>query len=101
MSEAAKRTLRTVLQTAVGLCVLLPAVVGAAGLPDTLPWVAGALAVAAGVTRVMALPAVQSLLPGWLRTDTPPNDDAALLSLVQRDPETRAPETRDAEGRDV
>ncbi len=47
MSEAAKRTLRTVLQTAVGLCVLLPTVVDAAGVPDTLPWVAAALAVAA------------------------------------------------------
>ncbi|MCX4764309.1 hypothetical protein OG562_25785 [Streptomyces sp. NBC_01275] len=89
MSEAAKRTLRTVLQTAVGLCVLLPTVVDAAGLPDTLPWVAGALAVAAGVTRIMALPAVQALLPGWLRTDTPPNGDTALLSLAGQDTERR------------
>ncbi|WP_037680479.1 hypothetical protein [Streptomyces griseus] len=71
MSEAAKRTLRTVVQTAVGLCVLLPAVVGAVGVPETLPWVAGALAVAAGVTRAMALPAVQAALPSWLRTSTP------------------------------
>ena len=85
MSEAAKRTLRTVVQTAAGLCVLLPAVVDAAGVPDTLPWAAGALAVAAGVTRVMALPAVQALLPGWLRTDAPANGDAALLSLADRD----------------
>jgi hypothetical protein len=68
MSEAAKRTLRTVVQTAVGLCVLLPTVVEAAGVSGTIPWVAGALAVAAGVTRVMALPAVQALLPAWLRT---------------------------------
>ncbi|MGW4890120.1 hypothetical protein [Streptomyces murinus] len=35
-----------------------------------LPWTPAALAVSAGVTRVMALPAVQALLPGWLRTDT-------------------------------
>ena len=89
MSEAAKRTLRTVLQTAVGLCVLLPTVVDAAGIPDTLPWVAGALAVAAGVTRVMALPAVQNVLPSWLRTDAPPNDDAALLSLADAPAERR------------
>ncbi|MFF5144038.1 hypothetical protein ACFY6U_30650 [Streptomyces sp. NPDC013157] len=87
MSEAAKRTLRTVVQTAVGLCVLLPAVVDAAGIPDTLPWVAGALAVAAGVTRVMAVPAVQALLPAWLRTDTPANADAALLSLARTEPD--------------
>ncbi|MFB7498456.1 hypothetical protein ACFC09_27850 [Streptomyces sp. NPDC056161] len=70
MSEAAKRTLRTVVQTAVGLCVLLPTVVRAAGIPDTLPWAAGALAVAAAVTRAMAEPAVQALLPSWLRTDS-------------------------------
>ena len=68
MSGAAKRTLRTVVQTAVGLCVLLPTVVDAAGVSETIPWVAGALAVAAGVARVMALPAVEALLPVWLRT---------------------------------
>ncbi|MFF5299042.1 hypothetical protein ACFY5F_06725 [Streptomyces sp. NPDC013161] len=87
MSEAAKRTLRTVLQTAVGLCVLLPAVVDAAGVPDTLPWVAAALAAAAAVTRVMALPAVQALLPSWLRTDGPAAGDGALLKLVKAEPE--------------
>ncbi|MEU0969427.1 hypothetical protein ABZ357_29980 [Streptomyces sp. NPDC005917] len=68
MSEAARRTLRTVAQTPVGLCVLLPTVVDAAGIPAALPWVAVTLAVAAGVTRVMAVPAVQALLPSWLRT---------------------------------
>ncbi|MFG2960015.1 hypothetical protein ACGF5O_40620 [Streptomyces sp. NPDC048291] len=68
MTEPTRRTLRTVVQTAVGLCVLLPAVVDAAGIPDTLPWAAGALAVAAAVTRAMAVPAVQALLPSWLRT---------------------------------
>lgn len=68
MTEAAKHTARTVVQTAVGIAVVLPAIVDAAGLPETLPWVAGALAVAGALTRVMALPAVQRLLPGWLRT---------------------------------
>ncbi|CAL9529747.1 hypothetical protein [Streptomyces sp. enrichment culture] len=72
MSEAAKRTLRTVLQTTVALCVLLPSVVAAAGIPATLPWAAGALAAAAAVTRVMAVPAVQNLLPPWLRTSAEP-----------------------------
>lgn len=69
MSDAAKRTLRTLLQTAVGLAVALPAIVDASGIPASLPWVAGALAVAGGLARVMALPAVQALLPGWLRTE--------------------------------
>lgn len=68
--DSTKRTARTVLQTALGIAVLLPVIVDAAGIPETLPWVAGALAVAGGVTRVMAVPAVQALLPSWLRTDT-------------------------------
>ncbi len=71
MSDASKRTARTVLQSAVGIAVVLPAVVSASGIPEALPWVAGALAVAGGFARVMALPAVQSLLPRWLRTDEP------------------------------
>ncbi|MEU5402655.1 hypothetical protein [Streptomyces sp. NPDC005963] len=69
MSEAAKRTARTVLQSAIGIAVALPAIVDASGLPAALPWVAGALAVAAAVTRVMALHSVQRLLPSWLRSE--------------------------------
>ncbi|WP_282697392.1 hypothetical protein [Streptomyces sp. CC208A] len=69
MSDAAKRTARTILQTALGIAVVLPAVVEAASIPAALPWVAGALAVAGAITRVMALPGVQALLPPWLRTD--------------------------------
>lgn len=71
MSDAAKRTARTILQSAVGIAVVLPAIVDASGIPETLPWVAGALAAAGALTRVMALPAVQTLLPRWLRTDEP------------------------------
>ncbi|MFF7295299.1 hypothetical protein [Streptomyces sp. NPDC008265] len=62
MTPAAKRSVRTVVQTAVALAVALPAIVGAAGIPDTLPWVAGALAAAGGLARVMALPVVEALL---------------------------------------
>ncbi|GAA2915963.1 hypothetical protein GCM10020221_09700 [Streptomyces thioluteus] len=69
MTDETKRTLRTILQTAVALAVALPAIVEASGIPASLPWAAGALAVAGGLARVMALPAVQNLLPGWLRTD--------------------------------
>ncbi|MEU4272982.1 hypothetical protein [Streptomyces sp. NPDC026092] len=75
MSENTKRTVRTVLQSAVGIAVVLPAIVDASGLPATLPWVAGALAVAAALTRVMAVPAVQHLLPSWLRTTPGAADD--------------------------
>lgn len=72
MKDSTKRTIRTVLQTGVGFAVALPAIVGASGIPETLPWVAGALAVAGGLARVMALPSVQALLPAWLRTTAPP-----------------------------
>ncbi|WKV74212.1 hypothetical protein AW27_023510 [Streptomyces sp. PCS3-D2] len=75
MKDTTKRTARTMLQTGLGLAVALPAIVDASGIPEALPWVAGALAVAGGLARVMALPSVQQLLPGWLRTADP--DDAA------------------------
>jgi hypothetical protein len=67
--DSTKRTLRTILQTTLGIAAVLPAVVGASGIPQALPWVAGALAIAGGITRIMAVPAVQALLPSWLRTD--------------------------------
>lgn len=70
MKDSTKRTVRTVLQTTVGVAVALPGIVDASGVPASLPWVAGALAVAGGLARVMALPSVQGLLPSWLRTDT-------------------------------
>ncbi|MFD9319278.1 hypothetical protein ACFU6S_03435 [Streptomyces sp. NPDC057456] len=69
MKDTTKRTIRTVVQTALGIAVLLPAIVGASGIPEALPWVAGSLAVAGGFARVMAVPGVQQLLPAWLRTD--------------------------------
>ncbi|MFB7454705.1 MULTISPECIES: hypothetical protein [unclassified Streptomyces] len=77
MSDAAKRTARTVLQSAVGIAVVLPAIVDASGIPATLPWVAGALAVAGGLARVMALDLVQNLLPSWLRPTRGGADDRA------------------------
>ncbi|WP_329099598.1 hypothetical protein [Streptomyces sp. NBC_01439] len=86
MSEAGKRTLRTVLQSALAIAVLLPATVDASGIPATLPWVATALAAAGVLTRVMAVPGVQALLPGWLRTEQPYDADRELRVLLARDP---------------
>lgn len=71
MSPEDKRAARTVLQAAVGLALALPLIVQASGIPESLPWVGGALAVAGGFARIMALPKVQALLPRWLRTDAP------------------------------
>lgn len=72
MSPAAIRSLRTVLQTAVGIAVALPALVESGALPRSLPWVGAALAVSGLLSRAMALPAVQALLPAWLSTPEPP-----------------------------
>ncbi|WP_228386686.1 hypothetical protein, partial [Streptomyces katsurahamanus] len=49
-------------QTGVALAAALPGIVAASGVPETLPWVASALAIAGGAARVMALPAVEQLL---------------------------------------
>ena len=68
MTDAFRRTARTVLQVVLGLAAGLPALVHTAGLPSALPGLGIALAVAAAVTRVMALPLVDQLLPSWLRT---------------------------------
>ena len=54
--------IRTGFQALVSLCAMLPLLVGASGLDEQVPAVAGAVAVAAGVTRVMALPAVEAFL---------------------------------------
>jgi len=62
MNPANKRTVRTIIQGVVMFAVALPAIVSASGIPESLPWVAGALAVAAGLARIMALPAVEQLL---------------------------------------
>ncbi|MDN3056170.1 hypothetical protein PH213_16780 [Streptomyces sp. SRF1] len=62
MTTANKRTIRTLLQGAVAFAVALPAIIDASGVPAALPWVAGALAVAGGLARVMALPAVEAIL---------------------------------------
>ncbi|MEU9603001.1 hypothetical protein [Streptomyces sp. NPDC048057] len=86
MSEAARRTARTVLQSAVGIAVVLPAIVDASGLPATLPWVAGALAVAGALTRVMALDGVQRLLPSWLRSEPTPAAAPVPVSTAPEDP---------------
>jgi hypothetical protein len=72
MTPANKRAIRTVVQTAVGFALALPAIVAATGIPESLPWVAGVVAVSAGAARIMALPAVEQLLDrvGLGLTDT-------------------------------
>lgn len=67
MTDSTRRTIRTVLQTVLAVAAGLPLIVHATGLPDALPGVAVILAVAGAITRVMALPVIDQLLPTWLR----------------------------------
>lgn len=57
-----RSTLRTVFQLAVGLAPMLPAIAHASGVDDTAAPVALALGISAAVTRVMALPDVETFL---------------------------------------
>lgn len=67
MNDATRRTVRTAVQGAVSLAAAAPLLVAASGLSDKAVGVGVFLAVSAAVTRVMAVPAVDLLLPAWLR----------------------------------
>ncbi|GAA1161006.1 hypothetical protein F4556_005172 [Kitasatospora gansuensis] len=71
MKDSTRRTIRTSCQTGLALAAGLPLIVDAAGVPGTLPGLGVTLAVAAGVTRVMALPLIDRILPHWLRSAHP------------------------------
>lgn len=57
-----RSTLRTAVQFLLGVAPLLPVIVGASGVDQSLPAVAAALALAAAITRIMSLPAVETFL---------------------------------------
>jgi len=63
---AVRRTILAVLGFIVVMAPFAPDIARAAGIAS-LPWVVGALAVAAAITRVLALPAVET----WLREHLP------------------------------
>ena len=67
MNDSTRRTIRTAVQAAVSLAAAAPLLVTASGLAETSSGVAAFLAVSAAVTRLMAVPAVDSLMPSWLR----------------------------------
>ena len=63
---AVRRTILAVLGFIVVMAPLAPDIAREAGVA-TLPWVVGALAVAAAITRVLAIPGVEA----WLREHLP------------------------------
>lgn len=71
-----RATVRTVFAFVVGLAAGWGLIVQAAGLDAGVEWVSGSVAIAAGITRVMALPAVDSLIrqfAPWLAPDKTTN----------------------------
>ncbi|MFE4397216.1 MULTISPECIES: hypothetical protein [Streptomycetaceae] len=83
MTDSARRTTRTVVALVLGIAAGLPLLVQTADIPSTLPGLGTILAVAGAVTRVMALPMVDSWLPAWLRKA--PDPDANALARAVRE----------------
>lgn len=67
--DSTTRTARTVFQTVVAIAAGMPLLLDASGIPDATPGVAVVVAVSAALTRLMALPLVNDLLPGFLRKE--------------------------------
>jgi hypothetical protein len=89
MTDAFRRTLRTAVQVVLGLTAGAPLLVSTAGLPATLPGLGVVLAVAASITRLMALPLVNQKLPSWLKAAAPVTTvapPAAVAALQAVDP---------------
>lgn len=61
-----RTTARSVFQFIVALAAVLPLIVAGAGLSNSLPIVGIALAVAASITRVMAIPQVNEFLEKYV-----------------------------------
>jgi hypothetical protein len=83
MKDSTRRTIRTSFQTGLALAAGLPLIVAASGVSDALPGLGVVLAVAAGITRVMALPLIDGLLPSWLRAA--PSPEAELRNRARRE----------------
>lgn len=73
-SDSVRRMLRTVVQGVLALAASAPLLVDASGVPQRTAGLGVFLAATAGITRVMALPVVDRLLPSWLRmaAEAPP-----------------------------
>lgn len=72
-----RATARTGIAVLIALAAMMPALVNAAGLDETAPAVAAVLAIAGAVTRVMALPAVETFLERflpWLAAEPSPSE---------------------------
>ncbi|MFG3602582.1 hypothetical protein [Micromonospora chersina] len=81
-----RATVRTIFAALVALLSLLPTIAAVAGV-DTVPLVAQALAVAAAVTRVLAIPDVDTFLRRFLPLlASAPVDEEPPAPLPRREP---------------
>lgn len=68
MRDSLRRPLRTAVQAAFALLAALPLLADDPGVAD-VPALAAAIAGAAVLSRLMSVPAVERLLPSWLRRE--------------------------------
>ena len=61
-----RATVRTIFAAVFGLAAMAPLLVDASGLDETAPAVAGVLAVTGAITRIMAIPQVETFLRTFL-----------------------------------
>lgn len=67
VKQPGRTTVRSVFQAIIALAVMAPVLVQTTGLdPESLPWLAGVLAVLAALVRVMALPQVEDFLRSYV-----------------------------------
>lgn len=62
-----RAVVRTIFAAIIGLAAAWALIVEVLGLDSGIPWVATSLAIAGGITRVLAIPAVNT----WLQTFLP------------------------------
>lgn len=65
VAHPARATVRTIFQGAIAFAAILPLVITTAGIP-VVGWAAILIGVAGAVTRIMALPGVESFLENYI-----------------------------------
>lgn len=65
-SQPWKATVRTIFQMLIGFAAMMPQLIEAANLSEATPWVGASLAISAGFTRIMAMPAIEDFLERFL-----------------------------------
>ncbi|MBZ3908773.1 hypothetical protein [Streptomyces griseiscabiei] len=70
MTDSNRRALRTAFQALLAVAAAVPLLADTPGVAE-LPFCATLVAAATALSRLMSLPSVERLLPGWLRRREP------------------------------